>query len=130
MVMDSIKFRSVHLMDDGDGHHNFGIDGDGDGHHFKGDGCHVWWLWCFNTKWLPIYLFDNYLFYLIKSRHTRLVFFRIILGITICIILGILAAKAKQELRNQINVNVSLCISNDWALMCFHQSHPPWKNML
>ena len=25
--MDSIKFRSVHLMDDGDGHHNFGIDG-------------------------------------------------------------------------------------------------------
>ena len=28
--MDSIKFRSVHLMDDGDGHHNFGIDGDGD----------------------------------------------------------------------------------------------------
>ena len=42
MVMDSIKFRSVHLMDDGDGHHNFGIDGDGDGHHFKGDGCHVW----------------------------------------------------------------------------------------
>ena len=42
MVMDSIKFRSVHLMDDGDGHHNFGIDGDGDGHHFKGDGPHVW----------------------------------------------------------------------------------------
>ena len=40
--MDSIKFRSVHLMDDGDGHHNFGIDGDGDGHHFKGDGRHVW----------------------------------------------------------------------------------------
>ena len=33
--------RSVHLMDDGDGHHNFGIDGDGDGHHFKGDGRHV-----------------------------------------------------------------------------------------
>ena len=43
MAMDSIKFRSVHLMDDGDGHHNFGIDGDGDGHHFKGDGCHVWY---------------------------------------------------------------------------------------
>ena len=43
MVMDSIKFRSVHLMDDGDGHHNFGIDGDGDGHHFKGDGRHVWY---------------------------------------------------------------------------------------
>ena len=42
MAMDSIKFRSVHLMDDGDGHHNFGIDGDGDGHHFKGDGRHVW----------------------------------------------------------------------------------------
>ena len=42
MVMDSIKFRSVHLMFDGDGHHNFGIDGDGDGHHFKGDGRHVW----------------------------------------------------------------------------------------
>ena len=41
MAMDSIKFRSVHLMDDGDGHHNFGIDGDGDGHHFKGDGRHV-----------------------------------------------------------------------------------------
>ena len=40
--MDSIKFRSVHLMFDGDGHHNFGIDGDGDGHHFKGDGRHVW----------------------------------------------------------------------------------------
>ena len=31
--------RSVHLIDDGDGHHNFGIDGDG--HHFKGDGHHV-----------------------------------------------------------------------------------------
>ena len=44
MAMDSIKFRSVHLMDDGDGHHNFGIDGDGDGHHFKGDGRHVWCL--------------------------------------------------------------------------------------
>ena len=29
-------------MDDGDGHHNFGIDGDGDGDHFKGDGRHVW----------------------------------------------------------------------------------------
>ena len=43
MAMDSIKFRSVHLMDDGDGHHNFGIDGDGDGHHFKGDGRHVWY---------------------------------------------------------------------------------------
>ena len=42
MAMDSIKFWSVHLMDDGDGHHNFGIDGDGDGHHFKGDGRHVW----------------------------------------------------------------------------------------
>ena len=42
MVMDSIKFRSVHLMFDGDGHHNFGIDGDGDGHRFKGDGLHVW----------------------------------------------------------------------------------------
>ena len=42
MAMDSIKFRSVHLMDDGDGHHNFGIDGDGDGHYFKVDGCHVW----------------------------------------------------------------------------------------
>ena len=42
MVMDSIKFRCVNLMDDGDGHHNFGIDGDGDGHHFKGDGRHVW----------------------------------------------------------------------------------------
>ena len=41
MVMDSIKYRSVHLMFDGDGHHNFGIDGDGDGHHFKGDGRHV-----------------------------------------------------------------------------------------
>ena len=40
--MDSIKFRSVHLMDDGDGHHIFCIDGDGDGHHFKGDGRHVW----------------------------------------------------------------------------------------
>ena len=43
-MMDSIKFRSVHLMDDGDGHHNFGIDGDGDGHHFKGDGRHVCYL--------------------------------------------------------------------------------------
>ena len=42
MAMDSIKFRSVHLMDDGDGHHIFCIDGDGDGHHFKGDGRHVW----------------------------------------------------------------------------------------
>ena len=41
-MMDSIKFRSVHLMDDGDGHHNFGIDGDGDGHCFKSDGRHVW----------------------------------------------------------------------------------------
>ena len=41
MAMDSIKFRSVHLMDDGDGHHIFCIDGDGDGHHFKGDGRHV-----------------------------------------------------------------------------------------
>ena len=37
------------------------------------------------------------------------------------------SCQAKQELRNQINVNVSLCISNDWALMCFHKSHPPWK---
>ena len=46
MAMDSIKFRSVHLMDDGDGHHNFGIDGDGDGHHFKGDGRHV----CFGNE--------------------------------------------------------------------------------
>ena len=42
MVMDSIKFQSVNLMDDGDGHHIFCIDGDGDGHHFLGDGRHVW----------------------------------------------------------------------------------------
>ena len=41
MAMDSIKFQSVHLMDDGDDHHNFCIDGDGDGHHFLGDGRHV-----------------------------------------------------------------------------------------
>ena len=73
------------------------------------------------------YLFDNYLFYLIKSRHTRPSGFfpNHPIVYNMCIILGILAAKAKQELRNQINVNVSLCISNDWALMCFHQSHPP-----
>ena len=44
MVMDSIKFWSPHLMDDGDGHHNYCIDGDGDGHHLKGDGRHVWYL--------------------------------------------------------------------------------------
>ena len=31
-------------MDDGDGHHNYCIDGDGDGHHLKGDGRHVWLL--------------------------------------------------------------------------------------
>ena len=36
MAMDSIKFRSVHLMDDGDGHHIFCIDGDGDGHDVDG----------------------------------------------------------------------------------------------
>ena len=41
MAMDSIKFWSPHLMDDGDGHHDYHIDGDGDGHHLKGDGRHV-----------------------------------------------------------------------------------------
>ena len=55
MVMDSIKFRSVHLMDDGDGHHNFGIDGDGDGHHFKGDGRHVWWQCTLTTTCIGIF---------------------------------------------------------------------------
>ena len=29
MGMNSIKFQSVHLMDDGDDHHNFCTDGDG-----------------------------------------------------------------------------------------------------
>ena len=43
MVMDSIKFQSINLMDDGDGHHIFCIDGDGDGHRFLGDGRHVWY---------------------------------------------------------------------------------------
>ena len=55
MAMDSIKFRSVHLMDDGDGHHNFGIDGDGDGHHFKGDGRHVWWQCTLTTTCIGIF---------------------------------------------------------------------------
>ena len=40
MVMDSIKFQSINLMDDGDGHYIFCIDGDG--HRFLGDGRHVW----------------------------------------------------------------------------------------
>ena len=63
--MDSIKFRSVHLMDDGDGHHNFGIDGDGDGHHFKGDGRHAWYIL------LPLLLlyFQNW------TKRTQLVLF-------------------------------------------------------
>ena len=58
MAMDSIKFRSVHLMDDGDGHHNFGIDGDGDGHHFKGDGRHVW-FWYYPESSKPIFLYKE-----------------------------------------------------------------------
>ena len=40
MVMDSITFQSIHLMDDGDGPHIFCIDGEGP--HFKSDGRHVW----------------------------------------------------------------------------------------
>ena len=48
MVMDSIKFQSINLMDDGDGHHIFCIDGDG--HRFWGDGRHVWLAHCIRTK--------------------------------------------------------------------------------